>query len=700
MSIDADKQKYFWLAANDTVTPTEPEPATYAASKVTPLIDLYEYMEKFRAALDLVGTDPDPANNRGDFIYIMGWWLGLLGGTFQRHRGWTGPGVDFGSAGPSVGDLDAFDIDPLLPEARLIDLLKEKARAGVDVRVLGWISFSLLSTTPVPIPIIGALINPILSNLIQSKDPGGIISLNGQTMNSIKNLRVEPALAKSGMLNILGHSAGAVHIKGAIVGSKPDGGGKTKAIAFTGGLDMVENRWAKQMHQAQPTWDTLPGLLYWHDVEAAIEGPAAQGMYNHFRDMWNENLRRDAKRFNFEGERMPSYVAGTTAVTERTIEPLLIPSADPMQHHVQSLRTIPAFKYRWYNCLPSNEPVSYAPNGLFEIRAAWKKAISGATKYIYMEDQMYWSREIMEWINTAIRNQPALRVILAMSGQGDPNDAASDDSPIICDAINGGLLGIGSPNALSATQRNQIRAFRLWGGSFVTGDTLTANVVTGISPTEAQIETSIVLGATSAVVPEDAFAGRDIVLTDGVTFWEVTGNLIQRPNEFLVLRVDPHGVLPTPGSTLKVASAIGLVVHSKVTLIDDKWAIIGSNNVARRSLYCDWEHAVSFMDEGGQGVQDFRCKLWAEHFQHPAPLFFMDIDDALGGWDADPAWRTTATFPSFPTRDPGELGPPYIQAVPLPLANASMTPELRTKLDEFKDVDSRQDWGGVCPPSQ
>ncbi|RKN70083.1 phospholipase D-like domain-containing protein [Paenibacillus ginsengarvi] len=698
MSIAADRQRYFWLAANDPVTATEPEPATYKDSDVTPLIDLFEYMEKFRQALDLVGTDPDPAKNRGDFIYISGWWLGLIGGTFVANRAFEGPPSGLDSTGPSVGDITAFDLDPLMPEVRLLDVLQTKARAGVDVRVMGWVSFSLLTMTPIPIPILGALINPVLANAIQRKDPGGLVSLNAQTMNSIKLLREEPAMAKKCMLNVIGHSAGAIHVKGAVIGTKPDGTGKSKAIAFSGGLDFVEDRWAKYGHMPDDSWDSLPALPRWHDVQAAIQGPAAQGFYNHFRDMWNENLRREAKRFNFEGARMPSYVPNTEAVPERVTDQFLFTPANPPKHHVQSIRTIPAFNYHWYNCLPENPPVSYAPNGLFEIKAAWRKAILGAQTYIYMEDQMYWGREIMSWINEAIRSNPDLKVIMALSGAADPNDPATPgEDEYLHESFNIGLLGIGTPEELNAAQRDRIRIFRMWGESFATDETMMITAVTDVSPVEVLVETAIRLNATAPSVPEDAFAGKNIFFSDGGgVFWEVTGNPKIEPGGALIFRLDPHGVLPTAGSPVAVASTFGLVMHSKVTLIDDKWAIIGSANVACRSLYTDWEHAVGFIDETESAVRDFRARLWAEHF-HDAPSSFYDLNDAIGAWD--PAWAT-ASSPVMPMRPYGDLGPPYLQPAPLPLPIRPITQNVRTVFETLRDADSRKDWGGVCPPSQ
>jgi phosphatidylserine/phosphatidylglycerophosphate/cardiolipin synthase-like enzyme len=702
MPIAADRQRYFWLEANDAVTATEPEPATYENSRITPCIDLFEYMQKFQEAIALVGVDPNPANNRGDFIYIAGWWLGLLGGQFVRNRAFEGPSIGLGSAGPSVGDITAFDLDPLAPELRLIEVLKEKARIGVEVRVLGWVSFSLLSTTLVPIPLLGTLIiNPIVANVIQSRDPGGMVSLNAQTLNAIKNLRAEPNIAKGGMLNVIGHSAGAVHIKGAIVGSKPDNMGKSKAIAFTGGLDMVEDRWAKFGHKKEAGWDALPPLPVWHDVEAAIEGPAAQGFYNHFKDMWNENLRRDAKRFNFEGEQMLSYVAGTEDIPDRVVDQFLIPSVLPADHHVQSLRTIPAFRYHWYNCMPENPPVSYASNGLFEIKAAWRKAILGAQTYVYIEDQMYWGREVMEWVNQAIRNNPGLKVIMALSGSSDPNDPPTPgEAEYMHDSFNIGLLGIDTANELNAAQRNRIRLFRIWGESYASSDTMILTTITPVSPTQVNALTNVVLGAESAPVPEDALAARGMFVTAGGVFWAVTGNLALAPGSPFVLKLDPHGAPPANGTVVNIANTYGLFVHSKVTLIDDKWALIGSANVARRSLYTDWEHSIAFLDTMETDVAHFRARLWAEHFKKLLDfdvIDFLDLAEALGAWE--PAWKTTPTVPSMPTRPAGDIGPPYLQLVTLPLPVHPMTDKTRTARDAVRDMDSRENWGGICPPS-
>src|SRR5690606_38062642 len=126
-----------------------------------------------------------------------------------------------------------------------------KARAGVDVRVLGWVMAPEVLQNP----------------LVQSAPfAGGILRVNGNTMRFIEALRAEPTLRHKAVLNILSHPAGAVHVKMAVVGS-----GAT-AAGYTGGIDFQTGR--KES--------------FWHDVQAKVTGPATQRLFDVFRDMWNE----------------------------------------------------------------------------------------------------------------------------------------------------------------------------------------------------------------------------------------------------------------------------------------------------------------------------------------------------------------------------------------------------------------------------
>ena len=87
-------------------------------------------------------------------------------------------------------------------------------------------------------------------------------------------------------------------------------------------------------------------------------------------------------------------------------------------------------------------------------------------------------------------------------------------------------------------------------------------------------------------------------------------------------------------------------VHSKVCVVDDGWATVGSDNFNRRSWTHDSELTAAVVDEQhdprepldpaglGDGARVFarnlRLELWREHLGLPDDEGLIDIDDALG----------------------------------------------------------------------
>lgn len=64
--------------------------------------------------------------------------------------------------------------------------------------------------------------------------------------------------------------------------------------------------------------------------------------------------------------------------------------------------------------------------------------------------------------------------------------------------------------------------------------------------------------------------------------------------------------------------SLQVYVHSKVLIIDDVFAIVGSANAARRSFRVDTEACVSFFD--ATVVRDLRLRLWGELLGNPPDL--------------------------------------------------------------------------------
>lgn len=433
-----------------------PIPDTFYENRITHLIGPSDYFSDLESRLAALGTGT-PAENSSQFIYIANWTMGLT------HN------ADGGSF--SLGGVGA---SPTLRE-----VLLDKAGQGVDVRVLGWISTCVLGSTA--------------AEFLASY----VAHWNRMTFETIRFLREESesriataAHRIKACMNVLAHPRGSSHAKLVILGDRTT----RQYFGYTGGLDFVSSR-----HN-------------WHDVVVKVEGPAVQGLYGFFRELWNEQISRNPLQIRNYERSLPSVTPNTPTIDTA------LPDPDPAgSHTVQNLRTIPSIP---------RIPLSFAPNGLFEIREAWFKALSAARQYIYIEDQYFWSDEVMNVINGRLRNNPELKVI---------------------------LVGWDTPNRRH--ERYALTAVRDYLFDGLTGDQ------------ESQVA--------------------------------------------LYRRTDT-------------------LVHAKTTIIDDRWAIIGSANCNRRGLYTDIEHSLSIYDD--EWVPEYRIQLWANHFHNRRRV--ERLDWALNVWSA------------------------------------------------------------------
>jgi phosphatidylserine/phosphatidylglycerophosphate/cardiolipin synthase-like enzyme len=511
-AFDDLKARYFVLpSGGGSFGGGDPGLPQYTDCEVIPYVGGIDYFRALKAAID----KPDVT-----YIHIAGW---LFEPDFQ-----------------------------IVPGKKLADLLKARSKAGVDVRVLGWV---------IPPSVLN---NPDVVS--------GKVRLNGMdrtvtepTMRFIAALRTEPTLAAKALLNVISHPAGAVHTKFAMVG-RPSGD-----VAFTGGIDGYHDRVAPN----------------WHDVQAEVRGPATQPMYDWFRALWNENQGRSPVTVKAHSTSLVTRAPSVPGLAARTV-----PAVSAGTKHVQSARTVPVMNFSTLasaggsiggHTLPTNSPVSFAPVGLFEIKRVWQQAISAASAYVYLEDQSFCSDDVFTWLNTALRGNPELKVIL-LNGKQDPGNP--------------------NPAELMKLMRRSI---------------------------------------------------NDHLLKD-----------LGQPD------IDKRvGFFLTKSKT----------VHTKSTIVDDNWAMIGSANVMRRSLYTDFEHVVSFMDQAGTGVAAYRRKLFNAHLGAPGvPGVAADV----ARWFALPYFKATAPRP--------------LTRVRLPFADGTkLEPRDETMIDEVMDVDSRDAWGLGLP---
>jgi phosphatidylserine/phosphatidylglycerophosphate/cardiolipin synthase-like enzyme len=506
----------FFVAAADVTgagsVPGEMVPDTTGTNQVTHLIDGDNYFGALRTEVDALKAAGVAADS---FFYFANWWLEFgfaPGGSVE-----SGPNDSTAWRG-KIDPSTAFILDDEKGGAypKFLDELEAMAANGVDVRALPWV-------------------NPFIPNYgeVGGRVPG-LFVVNVSSLTSASMMRAKPHLKTSVVLNTVGHPIAAMHLKCVICGNP------TSARAYVSGLDLVSNRVDSQKH--------LHGATYgWHDVGAKIEGPATYAVFKYFKALWDEVISRPVDKFRLDGTEIDSYVTGTAACPD----PFTAASPGPGTMRVQVLRTAPQFNFAfgstsavpisWYERLGSGfkRPVlSFAPNGIFEFRAALRKAIANANDFIYVEDQGFQSQEIMDWINARLKAKPELKAIFVHGA--DPADPPSN----------------------------------------LTDAAVNDHLAPGIAAPAAQ-----------------------------VAFYERTDQT---------------------------------VIHAKTWIIDDVFAIIGSANFFRRSLYSDGEMSVGVADEtAGPGgfVPKYRADLWGEHcgVVGAGAAAFLDLAQAITIWD--PGWK-------------------------------------------------------------
>jgi phosphatidylserine/phosphatidylglycerophosphate/cardiolipin synthase-like enzyme len=160
-------------------------------------------------------------------------------------------------------------------------------------------------------------------------------------------------------------------------------------IAFVGGIDLTSesgDRYDTNDHPAR-------AAVGWHDVCARIEGPAVDDVAEHFRMRWHE-------------------------VTGRALEP--VNNAAPAGNlELQIVRTVPE---RIYDA---------KPKGDFALLESYLRALKGAERFIYIENQFLWSPEIEAVLHQKICDppHPDFRLLLLLPSK--PNSGSDDTRGVL-----------------------------------------------------------------------------------------------------------------------------------------------------------------------------------------------------------------------------------------------------------------------------
>jgi phosphatidylserine/phosphatidylglycerophosphate/cardiolipin synthase-like enzyme len=350
-------------------------------------------------------------------------------------------------------------------------------------------------------------------------------------------------------------------------------------MAFVGGIDLGFSRNDDSDHGGDPQVMDFPESYGarppWHDIQAAVHGPAVHDLEHTFRERWYGSSVLDLPSPVRQLYDRAYHMGATTS------RPLPDPAPDNRDPHgshaVQVLRTYPARLRRY----------PFAPLGERSIAHAYRKAFGRASRLVYLEDQYLWSRPVARIIASALRRQPGLYVIAVVPRFPDHDGTVT------------GMPGL-------VARHDLMRACAAAGG--------------------------------------DRFAVYDVENRAG-----------------------------TP-----------VYVHAKVVVADDVWAMVGSDNLNRRSWSHDSELSIAVLDAErdarppldpaglGDGARtfarDLRLRLWSEHLDRrdgdvanlldPAEAFaaFRRQAEALAAWHAGgqqgerPAGRVRPHQPYRPTR--------------------------------------------------
>jgi len=162
-------------------------------------------------------------------------------------------------------------------------------------------------------------------------------------------------------------------------------------LAFCGGIDLTKNRWDTPEHRTKDPRRVNPdGKPYrpFHDVQAAVAGPAAAALGDLFRERWRRATGRELQR----------TTAGRT---------LLWPDGVPFDLegvNVGIARTFPAYK--------GNPEVR-------EVRSLYQDAIASARRTIYMENQYLTSRAVARALSESLSAPEGPEVVLVLPGRSD-----------------------------------------------------------------------------------------------------------------------------------------------------------------------------------------------------------------------------------------------------------------------------------------
>jgi phosphatidylserine/phosphatidylglycerophosphate/cardiolipin synthase-like enzyme len=191
-------------------------------------------------------------------------------------------------------------------------------------------------------------------------------------------------------------------------------------IAFVGGIDLCHSRHDDSAHagdaQRQPMAAIYGSRPPWHDVQLQIRGPAVGDVEAVFRERWDDPSPLVSNPVHRAGEfaRREDHRPGR--LPEQWPDP---PASGSCL--VQLLRTY-GYRRRGY---------PFAPHGERSVARGYQRIVKRSSRLLYVEDQYFWSSDIVRCFAEALRANRELRLIVVVPHHPDQDGRLSEPPNLI-----------------------------------------------------------------------------------------------------------------------------------------------------------------------------------------------------------------------------------------------------------------------------
>lgn len=233
-----------------------------------------------------------------------------------------------------------------------------------------------------------------------------------------ENLRLGERLQKRGaeaLLDMRVRHGGSHHQKLLVIRHRDD---PTRDVAYVGGIDLCHSRRDDADHRGDPqALDTMADEYGetppWHDIQAAISGPAVHDVETVFRERWEDPTPLSRSPLFWVRDRILGLDLSPDPLPEQTPPPL---PAEDGTHTVQLLRTYPDLRL--------NRDYPFAQGGERSVARGYTKALRQARRLVYVEDQYLWGHHIGNAFVRALEEHQDLHVLAVLPLHPDLDGAS------------------------------------------------------------------------------------------------------------------------------------------------------------------------------------------------------------------------------------------------------------------------------------